>query len=109
MRKTCFGKCMTRIMALILCGSMVVSSSLPSMAAKKTKNKDDKIETVYVNATAEGDPEKITVSEQLKNKGSDSLEDFTNLKDMRKRVTILRSRPRVKSSTCSPARSPLTR
>ena len=76
MRKPCFGKCMTRILALVLSGSIAVSSCLPSVAAKKTKNKDDKIETVYVNATAEGDPEKITVSEQLKNKGSDSLEDY---------------------------------
>ncbi len=63
-----------RLMAFLLCGSMAVTSVLPA-AAKKKKDDKDKVETVYVNADAEGRPEKVTVSEQLKSHADGVLED----------------------------------
>ncbi len=46
---------------------------------------EDKTETVYVNANADGSVDKITVSDWLKNHSrSDTLEDFSNLENIKK-------------------------
>ena len=51
---------------------------------KKIPKKEDKTETVYVNANADGSVDKITVSDWLKNhSSSDTLEDFSNLENIK--------------------------
>lgn len=53
-------------------------------AGKKDSKKEDKTETVYVNANADGSVDKITVSDWLKNhSSSDTLEDFSNLENIK--------------------------
>ena len=70
-------------MALLLSGSMVIGNVLPAAAASKKKDDKNKVETVYVNANAEGDADKITVSEQLKSSESGSIEDYSELKNIK--------------------------
>ena len=74
---------LARLTSVLLCGSMLVSNAFPAAAASDKKKKEDKIETVYVNADAEGKEEKITVSEQLKNNGSGSVDDYSTLKNIK--------------------------
>lgn len=75
---------LTRLTAVLLCGSMVICNALPVAAASKKKEQiEDKVETVYVNADPEGKVRKITVSEQLKNNGTGSVDDYSNLKDIK--------------------------
>jgi len=83
MRKTCISKYMAKVFSLLLCGSMIIGNVLPVSAASKKKDNKDKVETVYVNADAEGTADKITVSEQLKNRGDGDIEDYSNLKNIK--------------------------
>lgn len=75
----------SRVFAFVM--SAVLASGMPvsaQAAAKKEKQKrEDKMETVYVNADAEGEAEQVTVSEWLRNPdGSETLEDYSNLKEI---------------------------
>lgn len=77
MRSKKLGKHMQRAMVLFMCGALALGTAVPATAAEKT---EDKVETVYVNAEADGTVEKVTVSEWLKNhSSSDSLEDYSDL------------------------------
>ena len=68
--------------ALLMSGIFAISTVMPVHAASQSK-KEDKVETVYVNAGADGTEEKVTVSEWLKNdKGQDDLSDYTTLKNI---------------------------
>jgi len=58
--------------------------TLPASAAKKSKIDNDKTETVYVNADPDGNVEKVTVSNWLRNSsGDDDLDDYTILNDVK--------------------------
>ena len=58
--------------------------TLPASAAKKSKIDNDKTETVYVNADPDGNVEKVTVSNWLRNSGGDDdLDDYTILNDVK--------------------------
>ncbi|MBR0410920.1 MAG: hypothetical protein IJI25_07960 [Eubacterium sp.] len=83
MRKTGLSRYITRLTAFLLSGSMIISNVVPVAAASKKKDNKDKVETVYVNANAEGDTDKITVSEQLKSHGEGSIEDYSTLKNIK--------------------------
>lgn len=83
MRKTGLSRYITRLTAFLLSGSMIISNVVPVAAASKKKDNNDKVETVYVNANAEGDTDKITVSEQLKSHGEGSIEDYSTLKNIK--------------------------
>lgn len=66
-----------KAMALFLSGVLALGTVTPAFAAEKT---EDKVETVYINAEADGTVEKVMVSEWLKNhSSSDSLEDYSDL------------------------------
>ena len=54
-------------------------------AAQEAENAVSKEETVYVNATAEGEVKDITVSDWLKNSGSadGDVSDVSDLKELR--------------------------
>lgn len=80
MRRTKLSKHTAKLFAMILSGVMVVSNTVLVSAAKKEK-KEDKVETVYVNASATGEAETVTVSEWLKSHGTQGkLEDYSTLK-----------------------------
>lgn len=82
MRKKLPGKYRNRGIALMLTAAMAVNVMAPVCVQAKDKKENDKEETVYVNAGAEGDVEKITVSEWLKHKEGDTLEDYSSLKNI---------------------------
>ena len=83
-----------QVIALLIAASMAAGTigngclTLPVFAANKgvkedKSNKEEKEETVYVFADANGNTKKITVSNWLKNKdGSASIEDLTSLMDI---------------------------
>ena len=74
-------------------GMAVAVGSVPMAMAANTANTKDssssvsKEETVYVNADASGNPQQITVSNWLKNAGSESnvedQSDLTNIKNVK--------------------------
>lgn len=74
-------------------GMAVAVGSVPMAMAANTANTKDssssvsKEETVYVNADASGNPQQITVSNWLKNAGSESSvedqSDLTNIKNVK--------------------------
>ena len=67
--------------AMIMAAALVLSQTMPVNVL--AKDKVSKEETVYVNAGANGDVEKVTVSARLKNQGdTDVIEDYTNLKNI---------------------------
>ena len=60
------------------------TAALPVSAAKKSGIDNDKTETVYVNADPDGNVEKVTVSNWLRNSnGADDLDDYTILNDVK--------------------------
>ena len=70
------GEAFALIMSVILAAGPV----LPAYAAQEK----DKTETVYVSADAEGNVNEVTVSDWLKNRdGSDTLEDYSDLTDIK--------------------------
>ena len=80
MRRTKLSKHTAKLFALMLSGAMIVSSAVPVNAAEK---KEDKVETVYVNASATGETETVTVSEWLKSHGEQgNLDDYSTLKNI---------------------------
>ena len=84
MRNKRFVKHTSRAFAILMSAMMAVSMAVPVSAATKKDTKEDKSETVYVNANADGSVDKITVSDWLKNhNGSDTLEDFSNLENIK--------------------------
>lgn len=69
-------------MALLMAGMVAVGTAVPANAAEQEK--EDKVETVYVNAAADGKTEQVTVSEWLKSDGkSGDLKDYTNLTNIK--------------------------
>ncbi len=85
MRNKRFVKHTSRAFAILMSAMMAVGIAMPVNAAgKKDSKKEDKTETVYVNANADGSVDKITVSDWLKNhSSSDTLEDFSNLENIK--------------------------
>ena len=85
MRNKRFVKHTSRAFAILMSAMMAVGIAMPVNAAgKKDSKKEDKTETVYVNANADGSVDKITVSDWLKNKeNADTLEDASDLKDIK--------------------------
>jgi putative membrane protein len=70
-----------KALAVLLSGMLALGTALPVCAAE---DKENKAETVYVNAAADGSVDSITVSEWLKNlTGSDSLEDYSELTNIK--------------------------
>ena len=73
--------------AFALTMSLVMAAgtfAVPASAAKKSRIDNDKTETVYVNADPDGNVEKITVSNWLRNSGgADDLDDYTILNDVK--------------------------
>lgn len=83
MRREDLKKHAERAMAFLMSSILILGMALPVNAAEKAK-KEDKVETVYVNAAANGDTEKVTVSEWLKSNGkSGDLKDYTNLTNIK--------------------------
>ena len=82
-------------------GMAVAVGSVPMAMAANTANTKDssssvsKEETVYVNADASGNPQQITVSNWLKNAGSESnvedQSDLTNIKNVKGDETFTQS------------------
>ena len=71
MRNKRFVKHTSRAFAILMSAMMAVGIAMPVNAAgKKDSKKEDKTETVYVNANADGSVDKITVSDWLKNHSS---------------------------------------
>ena len=84
MRNKKFVKHTSRAFAILMSAMMAVGLAMPVSAAEKKETKEDKTETVYVNANADGSVDKITVSDWLKNHGSsDKLEDYSNLENIK--------------------------
>ena len=80
MRRTKLSNHTAKLFAFMLSGAMIVSSAVPVNAAEK---KEDKVETVYVNASATGETETVTVSEWLKSHGEQgNLDDYSTLKNI---------------------------
>lgn len=80
MRRTKLSNHTAKLFAFMLSGAMIVSSAVPVNAAEK---KEDKVETVYVNASATGETETVTVSEWLKSHGEQGdLDDYSTLKNI---------------------------
>ncbi|MDO5147002.1 MAG: hypothetical protein Q4D60_08355 [Eubacteriales bacterium] len=81
MRRGKRSRCAARILAFAM-SSVLVAGNTIAAGAKETK--EHKTETVYVNADANGGSQQVVVSEWLRNHdGSDSLEDSTNLKNIK--------------------------
>ena len=86
-------------------GMAVAVGSVPMAMAANTVNTTDssssvsKEETVYVNADASGNPQQITVSNWLKNAGSESSvedqSDLTNIKNVKGDETFTRMATRL--------------
>ena len=69
------------VAASLATGMAVVMGTVPVLAADSSVSKQ---ETVYVNASASGTPQEITVSEWLKNSASaGNLSDVSDLKDIK--------------------------
>ncbi|MBR0381543.1 MAG: hypothetical protein IJH71_03795 [Eubacterium sp.] len=85
MRKHRFIRCFSGAFALIMSAMMAASAVMMPVSAKTGSGKDeDKTETVYVNADAEGNITDITVSDWLRNKdGSAVIEDKSRLSDIK--------------------------
>lgn len=85
MRNKKWVKHTSKAFALLMSAMMAVSVAAPVQAAEKsTAKKEDKTETVYVNADAEGAVDKVTVSDWLQNHNdSDTLEDYSTLKNIK--------------------------
>ena len=71
------------IMAVVMSGMLIFGSQTTVFAAEEEK-KEDKTETVYVNADADGTSSKVTVSEWLQNHdASDVINDYSTLKNIK--------------------------
>ena len=69
------------VAATLATGMAVVMGTMPVLAADSSVSKQ---ETVYVNASASGTPQEITVSDWLKNSASSgNLSDVSDLKDIK--------------------------
>ena len=69
------------VVASLATGMAVVMGTVPVLAADSSVSKQ---ETVYVNASASGTPQEITVSEWLKNSASSgNVSDVSDLKDIK--------------------------
>lgn len=79
MRRTKMSKYTAKIMVLLLSVAMTFTAALPVNAASE---KEDKKETVYVNANADGSVDKVTVSAQLSGQEKGNLEDYSNLSNI---------------------------
>lgn len=79
MRRTKMSKYTAKIMALLLSVAMTFTAAFPVNAASE---KEDKKETVYVNANADGSVDKVTVSAQLSGQKKGNLEDYSNLSNI---------------------------
>lgn len=71
------------IMAVVMSGMLIFGNQTTVFAAEEEK-KEDKTETVYVNADADGTTSKVTVSEWLQNHdASDVINDYSTLKNIK--------------------------
>jgi len=78
-------KIMPRAASLLISAVLAFGSICAPVSAKSNgKQKKDKTETVYVNADATGNTEKITVSDHLSNeKRLDVIDDYSTLSDIK--------------------------
>ncbi len=85
MRNNRFVRLASKTCALMMSVIMAAGTvAAPVTAKKKSSITDDKTETVYVNADADGEVEKVTVSNWLRNsEGTDQLDDYTILSDVK--------------------------
>ncbi|MEE1228585.1 MAG: hypothetical protein U0K57_06415 [Lachnospiraceae bacterium] len=80
MRKRKMSRFGSKFFALAMSAVLAAGTTLPVSAAKKSEDRDDKSETVYVNAHANGSVKDITVSDWLQNRDKTQLlEDESNL------------------------------
>ena len=86
MRNKKYIKYTSKAFAFMISVAMSAGLAMPVSAANNggKKTKEDKTETVYVNADADGTADQVIVSEWLQNHdGSDKLEDYSNLKEIK--------------------------
>lgn len=83
MRREKLKQYLAKIMAVVMSGMLIFGNQTTVFAAEEEK-KEDKTETVYVNADADGTTSKVTVSEWLQNHdASDMIKDYSTLKNIK--------------------------
>lgn len=84
MRRNKCSRHSAKIFALLMSAVLTFGTVMPVNAAEKKEKKEDKTETVYINAAADGTVDKVTVSDWLQNHdNSDTLSDYSNLENIK--------------------------